>query len=82
MNYAVENRLRLIDFLLERYGHVGRNEVCAFYGVSQPQATRDFSLYKKQRPDNVTYNPTTRCYQKTETFRPLFNNSLETQDHL
>ncbi len=73
LNYAVEQRLRLIDFLLLKYGNMSRDEICAFFGVSMPQATRDMKLYKERAPSNCVYDPSVRRYLKAHNFFPLFS---------
>lgn len=74
MNYAQEQRLRMIDILAEYQGEVWREPIMAFFGVSAPQVTRDFREYQNQRTSNLVYNPSTRRYLKTPQFDPLFKN--------
>jgi hypothetical protein len=69
MKYAVEQRLRLIDFLLDHYGKVNRVALEDFYGISTPQASSDFSAYKELAPDNMTYDAGAKCYVKTPIFK-------------
>lgn len=73
MNYAVVQRLRLIDFLLATYGYVGRPTLVAYFGISTPCAANDFKLYKDRAPDNVIYNGSLKRYERSESFKPLFN---------
>lgn len=68
MNYAVKERLRLIDFLLAQYGHVNRSAITGYFGIGEATATRDFAEYKKLRPDNMIYNGNDRAYYKTQNF--------------
>jgi len=72
MNYAVEQRLRLIDFLLYRYGSVGRDELIDFFGIGPATATRDLAAYSKKAPNNAVINPSSKRWVKLETFTPLF----------
>lgn len=72
MNYATEQRMRFIDFLLAYYGHIGRSELVNYFGISEPQATRDFRAYKALTPDNMTLNSVTKRYVRTESFRRVF----------
>lgn len=72
MTYALEQRMRFIDFLLSRYGHVGRNELIDFFAISEPQATRDFRAYKELAPDNTALNSVTKRYEKTDSFKRVF----------
>lgn len=72
MNYAQEQRLRLIDFLLEHYGSVGRAQVEDFFGIGPATATRDFALYAKAHPGNAVMNQTSKRWVKTDTFQSAF----------
>lgn len=72
MNYAKEQRLRFIDFLLATYGYIGRNEVMAFFGISAAQATRDFRDYKEIAPNNCLYNVTLKRYEKSGNFKLIW----------
>lgn len=68
MNYAVEQRLRFIDFLLHQYGLVNRSALTDYFGISEPQATRDFQEYKSIAPDNMEYGSVSKAYLRTEKF--------------
>lgn len=72
LNYAIEQRLRLIDFLLEHYGHVGRPQLCAFFGISTPCASADIALYNEGSPGNAAYDFSLKRWVRTETFKPRF----------
>lgn len=71
-NYAVEQRLRMIDFLLFYYGSVGREELVNYFGISPATATRDFSLYLEKAPSNAILNNKTKRYIKSECFERIF----------
>jgi aromatic ring hydroxylase len=73
MNYAQEQRLRLIDFLLEHYGSVGRAQIEDYFGVGSATSTRDFAMYKDRHPKNIVLNPSSKRYIKTDTFQRAFN---------
>ena len=72
MNYAVKQRLRLIDFLLKHHGTVGRAELTDFFGISEPQATRDIKEYSKFAPRNALYNKHNRQWVRADTFKSAF----------
>ena len=72
MNYAVEQRLRLIDFLLAFYGHVGRGELIVYFGIGEATATRDLALYAEQNPDNLVYEPGAKRWVRTANFFPRY----------
>jgi hypothetical protein len=73
MNYAIEQRLRLIDFLLEHYGHVGRPELCAFFGISLPCASNDIAAYNEANPDNARYDFKSKRWVRSATFKPRYS---------
>ena len=72
VSYAVEQRLRLIDFLLHHYGSVGRAEIEDFFGVGGATATRDFALYAEKAPDNALLNQSSKRYVRSDTFIRLY----------
>lgn len=72
MNYALEQRLRLIDFLLHHYGSVGRAELMDYFGIEQATATRDFAAYRAIAPGNAVMNPTTKRWVRPESFKRVW----------
>lgn len=72
MKYATEQRLRLIDFLLAHYGHVGRDALMDYFDIGSAQATRDFKSYIEMAPNNTVYSATQRTYIKNIGFKRVF----------
>ncbi len=72
MRYAIEQRLRLIDFLLHQYGKVNRSALTDYFGISIPQATKDFKDYIKLAPDNMRYSVNDKTYKKNPEFIRYF----------
>lgn len=70
--YAVEQRLRLIDILIDHYGAAGREPLTAFFGVSPPQATRDYRLYMILNPGTVVYDSGAKRYIRGSNFSRLY----------
>ncbi|HET6807235.1 MAG TPA: hypothetical protein VFH59_17500 [Frateuria sp.] len=68
-SYAVEQRLRLIDFLLYQYGSINRSALEFFFGISTPQASLDLRAYLALAPDNAVYDKAAKAYVRTERFR-------------
>lgn len=68
LSYAVEQRLRLIDFLLAQYGHVKRAALMDYFGVGEATATRDFGVYHEIAPGNMALNPSDKTYYRTNAF--------------
>jgi len=69
MNYAIVQRLRMIDFLLDYYGSVGRSELMDYFGIGEATASRDFALYLNKVPGNAVLNPVSKRYVKSDTFK-------------
>ena len=69
MPYAVEQRLRLIDFLLFQYGRVNRSAIMDYFGIGAATATRDFKAYKKLCKGNMVYDDFDKAYYKTHHFK-------------
>lgn len=72
MNYAVEQRLRMIDFLLHTYGHINRSALIDYFGIGDACATRDFRTYKDLNPGNMVYQIEKRRYYKTQEFKRIY----------
>lgn len=69
MNYAVDLRLRMIDFLLCHYGYIGRAHLIDLFGISTPTASADFALYQKLFPGNTHYDLSDKRYNRLPTFK-------------
>jgi hypothetical protein len=68
MKYAVEQRLRFIDFLVHHYGSINREALTDYYGISVPQASHDIGEYVRLAPANITYDKSQKTYLKTAQF--------------
>lgn len=68
MNYAVEQRMRFIDFMLDHVGYVNRAMLTDYYGIGEATASRDFKTYRELTPGNMAMNESTKCWVKTESF--------------
>lgn len=72
VRYAIEQRLRLIDFLLSQYGTVNRSAVMDFFGVSMPQASADIKAYLARAPGNAAYSLNQKTYVRTDAFQRVW----------
>lgn len=72
LNYAIEQRLRFIDFCLSHYGHFNRLTLIEFFGISLPQATLDIKAYLKLAPANAMYDKTARSYLRAAKFKHVY----------
>lgn len=69
MKWAVRERLRMIDFLLDHYGELNRAAICDYFGISVPQATKDLTKYQSVAPGNMLYSTTRKKYTKSDQFK-------------
>lgn len=67
-NYAIDQRLRFIDFLLHEYGAINLSALIGYFGISRPQASMDIREYMKIAPDNVEYDKSKKVYKRTPDF--------------
>ncbi len=72
MHYAVQQRLRMIDFLLANYGFVNRGALMDYYGISTPQASMDFRAYMDHCPGNMVYDGSRKTYVRMDDFKRMF----------
>ena len=68
MNYAIEQRLRLIDFLLDKYGQIKREFIIDLFGISPATATRDFKNYRELNPNNMVFDDASKTYLRAPLF--------------
>lgn len=71
-SYAVEHRLRFIDFLFHQYGQVNRSAITDYFGVSTPQASNDLGDYLELAPANATYDARAKAYIRTPEFKRVW----------
>lgn len=72
LQYAVEQRLRLIDFLLHHYGSVSRVELKDYFGIGGATVTRDFVLYQRMNPDSIVLDPKSKRYMRSLSFQRCY----------
>jgi len=73
LTYAVEQRLRFVDFLLAQYGHVKRAALIDYFGIGYATATRDFGAYHQIARGNMALNPSDKTYYRTTAFVRVWN---------
>ncbi len=73
MKYAKEQRLRLIDFLVNHYGHINRSTLMDFFDMGPAMATRDFAAYREIAPKNLVYDATKKTYLKSPGFERIWD---------
>ena len=72
INWGVERRLEFIEFRLSWEGGVRRSDIMAAFRVSEPQASKDLTLYQERAPDNAVYDKVSKRYVAGDGFRPVF----------
>lgn len=55
-------RLYYIEFLALFSGQVGRKDLTSRFGISEPAATKDLSLYGEFAPSVLRYDLRRKCY--------------------
>lgn len=72
INWGVERRLEFIEFRLSWEGGVRRADIISTFKVSEPQASKDLTLYQERAPGNAVYDKNQKRYVAGEGFRPVF----------
>jgi hypothetical protein len=72
MNFAMQQRLRLIDFLLDRFASFNRGDIADYFGVAPGQVTRDVAEYMKLAPGNTIYDASSQRYVRLPGYRRIF----------
>lgn len=72
IRWGVERRLEFIEFRLFWEGGVNRSDIIRTFNVSEPQASKDLTLYQERAPENAVYDKNAKRYVATDGFRPVF----------
>lgn len=72
IKYAVEQRLRFIDFLVAHYGFINREALVDYFGISTPQVSNDIGAYLKLAPGNIVYDRHSKCYRRADDFKRIW----------
>lgn len=72
ISYALEQRYRFIDFLLDHYGFVNRSVLMDYFGLTVCTASADLAGYSRLAPGQMAYNVSTKRYEKTPTFNRYY----------
>lgn len=72
IKWGVERRLEFIEFRLRWEGGVNRSDITAAFAVSEPQASKDLTLYQERAPGNAVYDRNARRYVAGQEFREMF----------
>lgn len=69
-------RLFYIEYLAIFVGRVSRKDLVARFGISEPAATKDLSLYSELAPNVLRYDLRQKCYVLDEE-KPYFDHDVE-----
>lgn len=69
-------RLFYLEFLAIFTGQVSRKDLVARFGISEPAATKDLSLYAELAPDMLQYDLRQKCYVLANG-TPYFNHKID-----
>lgn len=72
INWGVERRLEFIEFRLSWEGGVRRADIVSTFKVSEPQASKDLTMYQERAPGNAVYDKVQKRYVAGDGFRPVF----------
>lgn len=72
INWGVERRLEFIEFRLSWEGGVRRADIVSTFNVSEPQASKDLTMYQERAPGNAVYDKVQKRYVAGDGFRPVF----------
>lgn len=77
LTHAQKERLAFIDFSLQYFGHVARNDLINRFKTGLAASTRDFATYKQIAADNMVLVHQSKQYHRTPAFKPVFSHDPE-----
>jgi hypothetical protein len=72
MPHAQRERLAFIDFCLQFFGHITRNDLVNRFQTGLAACTRDFASYRELASTNLVLDHSTKQYYRTAAFVALF----------
>lgn len=81
LTHGQKQRLAFIDFSLQYFGQVSRQDLIAKFATGLAAATRDFASYKTLAPDNLQLVHQTKNYHRLPNFKALFHHDPEVVLH-
>lgn len=75
LSHAQRERLAFIDFSLQYFGHVSRQELIQRFATGLAAGTRDFTLYRSLAENNLVLDHQSKHYIRTSNFVPLFKHN-------
>ncbi len=77
LTHNQRQRLSYLEFCLYFLGEVRRADMMARFDCAPAVVTRDIALYRQTAPANLALDPSSKAYQITPVFAPLFEHRLE-----
>ncbi|GIU34786.1 WYL domain-containing protein [Shewanella colwelliana] len=77
LSHGQRQRLAFIDFSLQYFAQVSRQDLIAKFATGLAAATRDLASYKALAPQNMQLVHQTKRYHRCDTFKPLFDHDPE-----
>ena len=74
---AQRERLAYIEFRLFFLGDIRRQDLMERFSIAPAAATRDFTLYREQCPDNIDFEGSRKTYILGKAFKPIFEQNIE-----
>jgi hypothetical protein len=72
VSQAQRERLAFLELRAFFTGELRRSDIEARFGVKPAAASRDLAFYREIAPDNLDYDPGSRCHKPSAHFRPVF----------
>lgn len=72
LGWSVAARLRFLEEQAWWTGGVNRRDIVERFGISEQQASGDFTRYQELAPANLAYDKSGKTYRLTAEFKPLF----------
>jgi predicted DNA-binding transcriptional regulator YafY len=72
LKWGVERRLEFVEFRLFWEDGIRRSDLIKTFGVSEPQASKDLTLYQERAPGNAVYDKVSKRYVAGPNFEPVF----------
>ena len=72
LGWSVTARLRFLEEQAWWTGGVNRRDIVERFGISEQQASGDFTRYQELAPENLVYDKSGKTYRPTTEFQPVF----------
>ena len=64
LTWAQRKRVQWINEMLDVYGFINRKHIMRKFDVSEPQASKDFTMFLTIFPHRATYDKNTKQYKR------------------